>query len=60
MHELITRIGRLVVVTAADEARGEIDQARKHRSRVRRILDRERAAGRPTTPSRGNHIRLVA
>lgn len=60
MQDLITRVGRLVVVTSADEARGELDQARKHRTRVRGVLHRERTAGRPTKALRGEHIRLVA
>ena len=60
MSDLMTRVGRFVVVTSADEARGELDQARRHRSKVRGVIYRERAAGRSTKAPRGGHIRLVA
>jgi hypothetical protein len=56
MTDLITRVGRLVVITASSEATSEIDQARKHRSRVRMMIHRERAVGRPA----GRRLRASA
>lgn len=46
VEDLVTRLNHTVVVTAPGEAKGPLDQARRHRMKVRMLLDRQRGQQR--------------